>query len=321
MFDALGVTFLASRMTRGVPVLAYHGVTSRPDDPLRNRRRLHLSAETFSRHLQLLVREWHPIGLEAFLAGVRDGRPLPRRAVVVTFDDGYRNMQTVAAPLLRRFEVPFALFVVTGHVGGRLWIDRLEAAIETTGRRRIAWRGLDLPLDSLVERAGATETLVRVLRPLGPERVPVLKELLDQLGGESDATDEDRDLLTWDEIRQVREAGADIGCHADVHERLTDRSAEEVALGLEGSRRTLAEKLGKGSYTFCYPYGAWDAARASSVRQAGFEAAFTTDGGRNRPGADPYCLRRCLVGADDDIPRLRASLSGLRALLQRGLGQ
>src|SRR5262249_23247731 len=113
-------------------------------------------------------------------------------------------------------------------------------------------------------------------------------------------------------------AGADVGAHADRHERLTHRSAEDPRSGLRACRDTLERQLGPGSFSFCYPYGAWDEGRAALVKEAGFDCALTTDAGRNRPSPDLFALRRFLIGADDDVARLRAALSGLRALLQRG---
>jgi peptidoglycan/xylan/chitin deacetylase (PgdA/CDA1 family) len=153
---------------------------------------------------------------------------------------------------------------------------------------------------------------------MGQGREDALAELLNRMSGDSTAPDEDRDLLTFEEVRDLRDAGATIGSHADIHEPLTERPAGEVRLALQESIATLAARLGQSSYALCYPYGAWDRVVAESVRAVGFEAAFTTVPGRNRAGSDLYSLRRCLVGADDDNVRLRATLSGLRALLQRG---
>jgi peptidoglycan/xylan/chitin deacetylase (PgdA/CDA1 family) len=51
----------------------------------------------------------------AWLAGRRD---LPRRAVVITFDDGYADNAVHAFPILERYRIPGVTFVVTGKLGG-----------------------------------------------------------------------------------------------------------------------------------------------------------------------------------------------------------
>lgn len=315
--DTLGITSLWARLARGVPILAYHGVTARADDPLHNRRRLHLAAGRFAEHLRELTQKWRPVALRELCDALRAGEPLPSRAVVVTFDDGYRNVRTVAAPLLARFGVPFTLFVLTDPPGRRLWTDRLEAALLAAPAGRLEWRGLRLDLHSAQDRCRALNEITRCLGRLGDARTEALEEILQRLGGEPGEADEDRDLLGWDEIRSLRSAGVDVGAHADRHEPLTRRPETDVTTALAGCRRSLEHELGPGPYAFCYPYGAWDPLRAAAVREAGFTCALTTDAGRNRPGQDLYSLRRFLIGADDDVARLRASLGGLRGFSPR----
>jgi peptidoglycan/xylan/chitin deacetylase (PgdA/CDA1 family) len=234
--------------------------------------------------------------------------------VVVTFDDGYRNVLTVAAPLLRQFGVPYALFVVAGAAGGRLWLDRLEASIDISAVGVLEWRDLSLRLHTRREKAQAAAMLAQRLEALGHERERAVDDLVARLAPESDVPDEDRDLLGWEEIRSLQDAGVEIGCHADQHEPLTRRHPADVKRGLVDAHSAMREQLGPGAYSFCYPYGAWNPSVASLVRGAGFTCGLTTDAGRNPSNREIFSLRRSLVGADDDPARFRASLAGLRAL-------
>jgi len=316
--DGLRITSLWGRFARGVPILAYHGVTALPDDRLRNRRRLHVTAQRFTEHLQELKRYWQPVALRELVEAFRAARPLPERAAVVTFDDGYRNVMTVAAPLLAHFSVPFTLFVMTEAGGSRLWVDRVETAVLAAAPGLAEWRGLALDLREPEKRARSLHAIVTFLDALGDSRKEAIDDLVGQLRGELPAADDDRDLLDWAEVRAMRAAGVEIGAHADRHERLSRRSEDELRPALRACRATLERRLGPGPYTFCYPYGDWDARIAAAVREAGFNAALTTDSGLNRPSQSLFSLRRFLMGADDDVPRLRAALCGLRALFQRG---
>jgi peptidoglycan/xylan/chitin deacetylase (PgdA/CDA1 family) len=82
---------------------------------------------TFVGHLRYLQESaWQVIDLEAFLRGLVLPESLPERAVLLTFDDGYRSMRSVALPLLLRFGYPAVLFVPTGFVGGRNTFDAAE---------------------------------------------------------------------------------------------------------------------------------------------------------------------------------------------------
>ena len=69
---------------------------------------------------------WQVIDLATFLEGLVAPGNLPERAALLTFDDGYRSMRTVALPLLRRFGYPAVLFVPTDFIGGRNTFDAAE---------------------------------------------------------------------------------------------------------------------------------------------------------------------------------------------------
>jgi peptidoglycan/xylan/chitin deacetylase (PgdA/CDA1 family) len=82
---------------------------------------------TFSGYLSYLrENHWTVIDLEAFLGGLEAPRSLPDRAALLTFDDGYRSMRTVALPWLLRFGYPAVFFVPTDFIGGRNTFDAAE---------------------------------------------------------------------------------------------------------------------------------------------------------------------------------------------------
>jgi len=166
--------------------------------------------------------------------------------------------------------------------------------------------GADLPFDAL--------------QGLGVKRETALEKLLELLRVRHEEADADRDLLTWEEVRVLRDAGLEIGSHADCHEPLTGRALGEAQAALTKSRETLEWQLGSGQYALAYPYGAWDQPLARVAREAGFSCAVTGEPGLNRPGADLFGLKRLLIGADDDVARVRASLTGLRSFWRRGRG-
>lgn len=307
-----GVLGLLERLGKGVPILAYHGVTARAHDPFHNRRRLHVPAALFERHLLYLRRHWRPVPLRSLIKSFAGGPRLDRRSVILTFDDGYRNISTVALPLLRRHEIPATLFVLTNEESPRLWPDVLETAFESTRLKRFEWEGTGYPITDADFR---TQALRAVLDSIDHGRLPrrdVVNAVLDRLQVRELAPDDDRDLLDWDEVRRLHASGIDIGSHSSVHERLTVEPESELLAALQRSRERLERELGDGAFPLAYPYGAVNDAVCRASRMAGFSCGLTTRPGRNGPGLDPFRLKRALVGADDDIPRLRFSLSGFR---------
>ena len=86
-----------------------------------------IAEATFAGQLSYLRdNDWQVIDVETFIRGLTAPETLPERAALLTFDDGYRSMRTVALPWLLRFGYPAVLFVPTDYIGGRNTFDAAE---------------------------------------------------------------------------------------------------------------------------------------------------------------------------------------------------
>jgi len=114
----LGVTKFAAWWNRKrVVFLCYHGVTERqgrsPEDP----KGLHVNHLRFAAQLAFLQRHYNVVSLQDYLIAHNGGQPLSHYSVVLTFDDGFRNFLTVAAPLLSARKLPAIVFLITDRAG------------------------------------------------------------------------------------------------------------------------------------------------------------------------------------------------------------
>jgi peptidoglycan/xylan/chitin deacetylase (PgdA/CDA1 family) len=116
------------RAASGVPILMYHKVGEPPRAS--KLKKLWVSVADFRGQMAyLLDHGYHPTTLAELAAVVDAGRPVSDKAVVITFDDGYRNNHETAFPVLREFGFRAVLFVVVNAVGGdNFWHD---ASVET----------------------------------------------------------------------------------------------------------------------------------------------------------------------------------------------
>jgi peptidoglycan/xylan/chitin deacetylase (PgdA/CDA1 family) len=106
-------------VTARTTVLAYHAVGDCPRDA--DRHNLFIPIQTFSQQMDFLARRRRVIDLDH--AVDREAGPGPP-AVAITFDDGYRNVLNLAAPILKRYGFSATVFVPTAYIGGRnTWID------------------------------------------------------------------------------------------------------------------------------------------------------------------------------------------------------
>jgi peptidoglycan/xylan/chitin deacetylase (PgdA/CDA1 family) len=125
-----------------------------------------------------------------------------------------------------------------------------------------------------------------------------------------------RDCMTWNEVRELHEAGIEFGSHTVNHPRLCALDLEEVHTELEQSKVMIEDALGEAIHSFAYPYAFPSADRpfAEAFRNllvgAGYWCCVTTELGRTKPGDDPYRLRRLPMNSFDDPELFRAKLKG-----------
>lgn len=98
-----------------LPILMYHAVEAGEPSGYGYA----VPAAQFERQLDAIRREgFETISLGQLFDGLDGKAPLPRKPIVLTFDDAYRNVYQVAWPLMRERAMTGTLFVVADHVGG-----------------------------------------------------------------------------------------------------------------------------------------------------------------------------------------------------------
>jgi peptidoglycan/xylan/chitin deacetylase (PgdA/CDA1 family) len=106
--------------TLRVPILMYHrvgGVPAHAAGPFI--RGLTVPPRVFAAEMEWLARNgFHAISQVQLLEALERGARLPPKPVMITFDDGYRDVLYNAAPLLRRLHMAATAYVITSRVGG-----------------------------------------------------------------------------------------------------------------------------------------------------------------------------------------------------------
>lgn len=155
--------------TNQIPILMYHYLSTPPADADIYRTDLSVSPELFAAHLDAMrAAGYQTITLYDLLANLTRGTALPEKAVIITFDDGYRDNYTNAFPLLAERDMTATFFIVTDFIDDGLpayvtWemVREMYAAgmqIESHGRNHFSLQNRDQ--DFLVWQAlGSAETI------------------------------------------------------------------------------------------------------------------------------------------------------------------
>lgn len=298
--------------SRSLVIVMYHGVVREPL-PVFNWCQLDLSR--FEEQIKFLISEYRVIPLRELVDRLRQERPLPERAAVITFDDGYRSVYTTAFPVLNHYQVPFTMFLITGLVGGRepAWPERLFNALAASNEQSIRFAQANWPLITAEQRAVAYRTICcRLKRMDVSQKDETLGQLLDTLGV-IEATDPTFHLVNWEEVEWLHRTGlADFGSHTHTHQILSRCDPERQRSELRKSRDLLQQNLGNADL-FAYPNGGQDdftKLTSTTLKELNYRCALTTIPGLNRPGSDLYELRRVGVGANDSLADYEMLLLG-----------
>lgn len=223
-----------------------------------------VSPENFESQIAWLANDgWTALTLEQY-AGFLAGEPVPRRSIVITFDDGYLDNWVYAHPILLKYGMRATVFVVTGWMGdgpARPHAGQANAVLPATPDHR------------------------------GCERLILEEHRADEV------------MMRWSEARAAIEAGSfEIHCHTHTHTRWlrqnisAEQRRDNLRLDLQTSRAVLQAQLGDVSDTLCWPYGDFDDDHVAMAREVGFRHLHTTHPfGRNLVGGDPEHIYRFAI--------------------------
>ncbi len=314
----LGLARLARRRVRGL-VLRYHAITPDAREVPYATPEICLPVEAFRLQMAFVKRAYRVVTLDELTDAVAAGRPLPPRAVAITFDDGYADNWTLAHPVLQQLGLPATVYVATGSLAGGppLWMSSLRALVLLAPGPTLALPGLDpVTLGPPGARGPAARALTRALVPFPDEE----KRARIAAGAAAAGVDLDRALagvmLGWDEVRAMARAGWTIGAHTVTHVNVALAAPAVAEAEIAASRDAVADVIRAPVRHFAYP-NAGGAHRyfsrevADILRRLGFRSGVTSRPGALRPGADPFLLPRLGVS-----PRL-APVIELAAALER----
>ncbi|MGH7182098.1 MAG: polysaccharide deacetylase family protein, partial [Nitrospiraceae bacterium] len=236
------------------------------------------------------------------------GKPLPERAVALTFDDGYIDNYEVAFPILRQHKIPATFYVCPGLIDSNLgfWWDEIYSCFRKTGKVAInvsklaAYETMSrnlkeelLPTSTVAEREAAAQRIIVMAKRLPAksirELIADLAELLEVSGKQSCPAAR---LMGWSHLKEIANNGMDIGSHTMTHPMMSQISERELRQEVQDSRGRLQDALGRSVNGFVYPSGDYHAMAREVVRQAGHGYACTSESGFVTQSSDPYLLRR-----------------------------
>ena len=306
--------------------LLYHRI----DDPDRAefygyRNNVSATREAFAAQLDYLVKNYDVVTLDDCIAWIEGRAPLSSRAVLITFDDGYRDNFVNAAPELIARNLRAVLFAATGFMDDQAvfywdwvaeafrWSGQTEAELPLLGhtvfgnpqlRQHVAQRWITtakaLLDEEKAQRISNLADCLQVLPPHGPP--PGLH-------------------MTWPEVSASARDCFDIGAHTVNHPIVSRLSIDEAEREIAVSKTTLENVLGRPVRAFAYPNGQpgdFGPEHEAILQKLDFSIGFAAHGGLTFAGEArqrPFAVRRACVNFHDNLPRFAAKVAGATRFL------
>ena len=280
-------------------VLTYHRVVPEAVyDPLYTAVR----PDIFAGQLDRIAKRYPVISLTEAHRQCIEGRAKSNTQVVLSFDDGYRDIYENAFPVLKKKGLPAIIFIPT---------DCIDKNSPPWDRELVARIGYNRSINEI--RAGGLNIIKRaaesrrsfVLRVLVASKYlhePERREVIAFLKGKAPVSKYlfyEKDLcMNWDEVKCMSGYGIEIGSHGVSHSSLSHIPLADAKREISESKAVIEQKTGRLCDHFAFPFGTLNDCNPELidyVRNAGFKTCLLNIQGYNHIGKDVFCLKRTIV--------------------------
>lgn len=286
-------------------IFLFHGVVRQHRHAIRNYTHKHIDVDRFASLMRDLRSHGTPVSMPEIVVARREKRPLPPRAFAITFDDGFENNYSVAAPVLSDMGIPSTFYVTASFIesNGCSWIDMIENAVESVPAFH-----LQLPYTGLTgfyfHREEKIQLLDRIRQVVknNPSIEPYqfAEDLWRQLGIRSLDPDEELDKkMSWAQLSELHcHPLFTVGGHGYTHRILTFLSPEDLENEIVHCLSIIRQNLAAPIEQFSYPEGlthCYSPLVIECLRHHGIVCAPTAEHGTNSPEEDLFHLKRIMV--------------------------
>jgi len=211
----------------------------------------------FTADVEFFLRHYRPVTEEEVIAHLHEGYPIPSRSVLLTFDDGFREMYDVVAPLLRAKGVPAVFFLIASAVDNQRLCHPQKASLLLNHLEGSQSAAVTQELHRLLTEAGVPldVSLPGRIRSVTWQQRGVLDHLARVLGCDFDGyLQVHRPYVTTDQVRSLIRQGFSAGAHSVDHPDFRELSATEKAYQVLDSVRWVSETIGVDCRSFAFPY-------------------------------------------------------------------
>ena len=243
-------------------VLMYHVVS---DESLPYIKHLYAykSSERFERDIIYLKQNYNLVSYEDFIKDRFRGDIVKPDSVMLTFDDGYRELFSEIRPLLLKHGIAGTFFVSTGFIDNRHMYYRnkislcIEEILKLRGKRRNdRLKTINQTFAQKLKKPKSFARWIKSFKSFEEDRIDKICSIL-----ELDIRQylkEHRPYLTSNEVKHLVSDGFTIGAHGRLHHQLGLLGEDDVEKEIVDSCREIMNLTGRDHLPFAFPFTGWD---------------------------------------------------------------
>lgn len=283
--------------SKAITIFAYHNIVNQQSelDKCDDLYFINLPFEKFKKQILWIKDNYDIIDMK----DVVDGKKLPEKPALITFDDGFKSVYDLAFPLLRQQGVVATIFLTGDHVANKMapWISRLHYAIDNTKMEQIEFNGSSYKLTSDNGVKSFLFMAKKRLRKLSKlEMQNELRQIEDRLEVEVSDGFLVSNFLTDREISDLCRAGWTVGNHSYSHRLMGALDSDDQAYEICSAQAALSRFEGYKDI-FAIPFGGKDSFTEASIdiaKKCGIKFMLSTIPDENVDVENRYVLGRII---------------------------
>jgi peptidoglycan/xylan/chitin deacetylase (PgdA/CDA1 family) len=313
-------------LPQAVAIIAYHSVTTdwkKQSDYIN--RGITTDADKFNEQMRILRNEYNPVTLDEIAEWIRGTKLLPARSVAVTFDDGFADNYYIAAPIMERYDIRGTIYLTVDAVqrGELPWFCRTAFLFQQAAARKIVL------LDSETKRTWNLgnpdenrEAFIYYNYPCAKLTGEELRNYIEKLETWFNFRLDRNDIsgmMTFEQARELRQRGHNIGNHTLSHCNLAHISQELLCQEIAGADEILKRELGEPVEHFSYPHPClnpqWNDATVAETEKLNYKTVTLTSFGVVTQRSLPLLLPRIMISNQDNKEfrwKLETALAGIQ---------